>query len=242
MDTSDYDINTLMPLISGIIDKKQAQKLSKLAFDKKQFLQENGLTMLSASHENYDPKSSDGAGGLLFYWQTLIGEGLLEAGFGTKVTDFVKSNLKMLVGILVSEHEFAQFYDCEAINSLGEKGHIAGIAPLYLLQRLYAVQIVSNSRVWIGKEFAWGRAITIRQHGVYVRKTNKGTKIEFPSGHVHVLDAKLKEDTWIEDPKASEAVRFVPIELPETVKESIAESKPAQAESNRIVIEVEYEE
>lgn len=242
MDTSDYDINTLMPLISGMIDKKQAQTLSKLTLSKKHFLQENGLTMLSSSHELFDPKSAEGAGGLWFYWQTLIGEGLLEAGFGSKVSNIVKSNLKMLVDVLSSEHEFAQLYDSSMPNSLGEKGHIIGIAPLYLLQRLVAIQIPSNSRVWIGKEFIWGRGITIRQHGVYVRRTNKGTKIEFPSGHTVELDAKLKDDMWVEDPELSESVRYNPIELPETVKEVIAEPKADDTPANRVIIEVEYEE
>lgn len=242
VDTGDYDINTLMPLISGIIDKKQIQTLSKLALDKKHFLSANGLTMLSTSHEHYDPRSADGAGGLWFYWQTLIGEGLLEAGFGSKVADIVKNNLKMLLDILVTEHEFAQFYNSEAIESLGEKAHIAGIAPLYLLQRLFAIGIPSNDRVWIGKDFAWGRSVTVRQHGVYVRRTNKGVKIEFPSGHLVELDKTLKDDIWVEDPEAGETVHFAQIELPETIKESISEAKAKEEPHNRVIIEVEYEE
>lgn len=242
MDTSDYDINTLMPLISGIIGKSQKQTLSKLAFNKKHFLRPNGLTMISSSHENFDPISSNGAGGLWFYWQTLIGEGLLDAGFGNKVADMVKSNLKMLVDILASEHEFSQFYDSDSIQALGEKGHIAGIAPLYLMQRLFAVHILSNGKVWIGKEFAWGRSVTIRQHGVYVRRTNKGIKIEFPSGHVVELGAKLKENSFIIDPEPSELIRFSRIELPDEVRKTIPISQAQKASTNRVIIEVEYEE
>jgi hypothetical protein len=242
MDTHDYDINTLMPLISGIIKAKQKQTLYKLAINQKNFLRPNGISMISGSHENFDPSSAEGAGGLWLYWQTLIGEGLLESGFGDKVADMVKSNLKMLVDVLATGHEFAQFYHSDSSQALGEKSHLVGIAPLYLLQRLFAIRILSNGKVWIGKTFTWGRSVTIRQHGVYVRRSNKGTKIVFPSGYVVELDDKLKEDIIIIDPEPSEIIPFARIELANDIIDTIPEAPSHQSIAKRIIIEVEHED
>jgi len=245
VDLTRIDINALLPLWSGLIPDDNAQKIAALAFDKKRFLCPNGITMTDQQGDLFDPTNAEGAGGIWFYWQTLLGEALLNAGYGDKVTELVKNHLKLLTDVLVRHHEFAQFYDSDQSIPLGEKGHIAGIAPLHLLHRLMGVQILSHQRVCIAAEFAWGRGITIRQHGVYVRRTNKGVKIEFASGHTRQIKAsQIKNQIFIEDPKPVAKPKISPIKLTGQIEQQ-TQSPPTlgpKPEQPRVIIEVEHED
>ncbi|MDQ7025369.1 MAG: hypothetical protein Q9P44_07395 [Anaerolineae bacterium] len=244
MDTTDIDLNALLPLIASIVPKAKAKKLIKLALDKKHFLRPNGITMTDAARSIFDPSNVDGAGGVWFYWQTLMGEALIDADEGRKVADITKASLKFLQDILSQEHDFAQFYNSDIAIGLGEKGHISGIAPLRLLHKLFGIRIIGNRKVWLDKEFAWGRALTIRQHGVYVRRTTKQIKVEFPSGHTVEIDAKLSDHMTVEDPNPAEIVTFNKIELSEQVQESIPAPNlsATTASTGRVIIEVDLED
>ncbi|MDQ7035446.1 MAG: hypothetical protein Q9P01_11590 [Anaerolineae bacterium] len=125
-----------------------------------------------------------------------------------------------------------------------KKGHISGIAPLRLLHKLFGIRIIGNRKVWLDKEFAWGRALTIRQHGVYVRRTTKQIKVEFPSGHTVEIDAKLSDHMTVEDPNPAEIVTFNKIELSEQVQESIPAPNlsATTASTGRVIIEVDLED
>jgi hypothetical protein len=124
MDTTNRDINAVLPLISGVVPAAKAKKLVNLALNKKHFLRPNGITMTDAATSTFDPGNAEGAGGLWLYWQTLIGEALIAAGQGSKVADIMKSILKMLQDVLSQEHEFAQFYNSDLSVGLGEKDQL----------------------------------------------------------------------------------------------------------------------
>lgn len=220
LDTTGIDINTLIPLINPI-PEKNAKALTKLALDKDAFLRPNGITMTHSSESQFDPANAEGAGGIWMYFQTLVGEGLISAGKAGKVADIVKSQLDMLVAILSDIHRTAQFYHSDEAQALSEKSHLNGIAPLSLIQKLIGVQIPSHEKVLLSADFGWGRAITIRQHGVYVRRTTKSIKIEFESGHVVELDAPLKKDTVVKDPKPVKKQDYELIELSSSERKSV---------------------
>jgi hypothetical protein len=241
MDTTDVDINSILPLISGTVPAAKAKKLVKLALDKKHFLRPNGITMTDAAKSVFDATNADGAGGVWLYWQTLLGEALVDAGEGGKVAEISKNILNVLKDVLAQEHEFAEFYNSDLAVGLGEKGHVAGIAPLRLLHKLFGVRIMGNGKVWLSKDFAWGRAITIHQHGISVRRTTKQIKVKFPSGHTVEFET-LTDDTIVVDPNPAEMVKFDKIELPEQVQAAINEPPPATPSRNRVIIEVDMED
>lgn len=245
LDTTLMDINTLVPLIN-IIPDKHSKALAKLALDDDIFLRPNGITMSPANQANFDPANADGAGGIWMYWQTLVGIGLIEAGKGSKVADIVKSQLDMLVSILQTSHQTAQFYHSDEPKAISEKGHLNGIAPLYLLQNLMGVLISRNDTVVLNQDFGWGRAVTIRQHSVYVRRTTKSIKVEFASGHTVELDAPLQESITIIDPNPIARVALNDIDLPEQAKVVIPDPTPpppptpdASSSGKRVIIEVD---
>lgn len=246
MDTTALDINNLLPLWSGHIPDDHIEKLTALALDKTRFLRPNGITMTDAASADFDPSSADGAGGVWLYWQTIMGDALIRAGQGTAVSNIVQNILTMQGDILRQKHQFAQFYHADQALGLGEKEHLLGIAPLSLLSQLVGVRILSSERVWLSQDFAWGKNITLRQHGVTINRSNESIKIEFPSGHVVELEANLEDDQLIEDPEPTTQPTAQMIALPETIEATIPiptpPSEEPEAPKPRIIIEVEYED
>lgn len=244
MDTTARDINALLPLWAGIPDER-AQSLVSLLSDSAHFLRANGITMTDASGAYFDPSNADGAGGIWLYWNTILCEGLIDNGQGALASDVTKTILKMLVDVLSTEHEFGQFYHSDVSRGLGEKNHMLGVAPLLLLNRLFGVRVISSGRVWLDKTFAWGRGVTIRQHGVYVRRTNKRIKIVFPSGYEQELDPTLAEAQYIDDPDAQTRPAPPMIDITRADPQQAVDTRPEEAEpapAPRVIIEVEYED
>jgi hypothetical protein len=198
VDTTRVDISALLPLWSVGIGGERAGALVKLL--SQQFLRPNGVTMASANDPSFDPSNANGPGGIWPFWLTLMGEGLVETGHLDTAYDIFSRLLPVQVDVLKTHKAFSEFYHSDEATGLGEEGHVAGIVPLYLLLRLLGVRIISSRKVWVGGAFPWEQPVTIRQHGVTVRRTSEGTHIEFPSGHT----ADGAGDDWQEftDPTA----------------------------------------
>ncbi len=202
IDTSRLDINALLPLWTGRLDKSRAEALVKLATDEAHFLRPNGITMVSAADRNYDPSNARGGGGIWMYWQALVGEGMATSGFRVQATAILQRILTHLSRIFKREGKLSQFYHAEAIQGFGEAHHIGGIAPLKLLGDVLGVQIPSHDRVWVGGAFTWGTEYSVEQHGVTVRRSDAGVDIQFPSGQTASLPA---DAPWqlVQDPTAA---------------------------------------
>ena len=64
------------PYGQAAVPDKNAKSLVSLATDKKHFWRPNGVTMVSAQDEHFDPTNALGGGALWLYWSSLIGEAL----------------------------------------------------------------------------------------------------------------------------------------------------------------------
>jgi hypothetical protein len=248
VDTTGLDVNALLPLWAltySDVDADKAASLIKLATDSEHFYRNNGITMVSAKDKDknnegrFDPANENGAGGLWPFWSALVAEGLARNGAGDKAADVLKNMLKMQADVLEREGRFFSFYHADKATGLGERHHLSGIVPVSLLMQLVGIQVRSPGEVVYGAAFHWGRAITIRQHGVYVRRTRNSTKIKFPSGHTVELDANAATQT-LTDPQPLPKPTLVPLELPEI--QQPAPSKPATSSPQRVIIEVEHED
>ena len=189
VDSSRLDINALLPLWTGRLDKNRAEALVKLALDEAHFLRANGITMVSAQDRSYDPSNARGGGGIWMFWQALVGQGMAASGYRQEATALAQQILTHLSRVLEREGKLSQFYHAEAIQGFGEAHHIGGIAPLQLLCDALGVQIPAPDRVWVGGDFTWGAAYSVEQHGVTVRRSDSAIDIEFPSGHSASLPA-----------------------------------------------------
>lgn len=205
IDSTGLDINALMPLICPSLPRERAEALVNLALDEAHFLRPNGLTMVSASDRNFDPSNARGGGGIWMYWLSLIGEGMVAAGFRREATALVKRVLDGLTRVLAREGKLSQFYHADEAKGFGEDHHIGGIVPLKLLSDVLGVAIIAPDRVWVGGEFTWGEAIAVEQHGVVARRDADEICVEFPSGHSERLPA---DAPWqlLRDPTPAAAV------------------------------------
>jgi len=182
IDSSRLDINALLPLWTGRLPRERAAALVELALDEQHFRRAKGITMVSARDQRYDPSNARGAGGIWMYWQALLLEGMLAAGYRREACDLLQCLLEVLARVLQRDGKLAQFYHAEEARGIGQDHHIAGLAPLNALHELLGLRIVAPDCVQAGGDFLWGQPVTIEQHGVYASRSADGTRIDFPSG------------------------------------------------------------
>ena len=196
-DLTSLDLNVLLPLWSAGLPPERIEELIQLLTQPDHFWRKSGVTMCSAQDSHYDPANKNGSGGIWPFWLTLIGEGLIEAGRIDLATELLGRLLGVQVAVLKQNRHFTEFYHSDQPQGLGTPGHLGGSVPLHLLMRVLGVRIISDRKVWSGGTFHWPAPITIRQHGVTVRRSAKGTAIEFPSGFRTQLaaDASWQEIT-----------------------------------------------
>jgi hypothetical protein len=236
VDTTRRDINALLPFFSGAISKERANALVKLLLDKRQFWRENGMTMNSAQDPNFDPSNAQGSGGVWMYWVTLIGEGLLHYGYHKQAAELLKRILKVQAEVLTQRKKFSEAYHSDESQGIGERGHLAGIVPLHFMMRVFGVRIISSGKVYAGGAFEWEKPVTIKQHGVMVKRSKSGTQVEFPSGHKAKLEAG---HGWQEiiDPKPVSLPSISPApDLP------MSKEKSQRASPKSVIIEVQHED
>ena len=193
LDTSAFDLNGVLPLWSVGVPLDRAASLTRALSD--QFLRATGVVMFSTRDPRFDPASAEGATGVRPFWLTLIGEGLIETGSIEFATDILKRLIATQVAVLKAEKAFYEFYHPDEPRGLGEKGSTFGIIPLHLLMRVLGIRIVSPTKVWTGGAYHWGETVTVRQHGITVRRSPERVEIVFPSGETVELpgDAEWQE-------------------------------------------------
>lgn len=238
VDTTGLDIHAVLPLLLPSLPDKQAQALIKLVTDSQHFWRPNGVTMVSAQDARFDASNAKGGGGVWLYWVALIAEGLMQHGEHKKAAELVKNVLTLQAAVLTQEKEFRQFYNSDTPEGYGEGNHLAGIFPVYLLTRIFGMNIIAPDRVWVGGTFAWGKTVTVKQHGITVKRTTKKITIRFPSGHKVELEGSAEWQLVI-DPAPKMPVSIAPVELPDLPGLS---SDATPGVPKRVIIHVEMDE
>lgn len=231
IDSSRLDINALLPIWTGRLPKQRSEALAALTLDEAHFLRPNGLSMVSASDPDFDPSNARGGGGIWMFWQALLGEGLLAAGFRAESTALLQRILRHLARVLEREGRLSQFYHADEVQGFGEAHHVAGIAPMKWLSDALGVQVRNAECVLVGGEFNWGAPVRIVQHGVSVQRSEAGIEISFPSGHSAKLPANAPAQL-VTDPAPA---RTETDESPALCAPAV----PADPDRGTVVIEVE---
>ncbi|MCU0479629.1 MAG: hypothetical protein MUE54_00290 [Anaerolineae bacterium] len=233
VDFSRPDINGLLPLALEGIPENRAESLIKLLTDPAQFWRKSGMSIVSAKDPNYDPSSAVGGGGVWSYWTTLIGEGLIEYGRADITTQMIQNLLKTQLTAYQANGYFSEFYHSDQPQGCGEKHHLGGIVPLYLLNRVLGIQIFDERRVFVSGKLFWGREITITQHGVTINRTNDEAHITFPSGYTTTITIKDAGEV-VEDTNA-------PIIPKMPMEPHFPPQLDAPNETKRVIIQVDIE-
>lgn len=203
LDSTRRDISALLPIWSGALTPDRAADLLPQITDPAHFWLPNGIAMIDGRDDSFNSIKTGEGGGIWSYWVTLIGEGLLDHGYHNEAADLLRRVLRVQTAVLKGEKSFYEFYHTEIPRGLGEPGHIAGLIPLYLFQRVIGIFIPSASRVLTGGAFAWGQPITFSQHGVTVRRDASHTRVEFPGGQIVTLDSEAPFQTLLASPPLS---------------------------------------
>jgi hypothetical protein len=219
-----------MPLWSNTLSPEQAKALAKLLGQELHFLRPSGLTIVSAQDDAFDPSSANGGGGVWTYWTTLMGQATLDNGYPEIATEILRRLLETQKHVLNEQGRLSEFYHSDKQKGLGEDGHLAGIAPLFLFSRIIGIQIIHYGKVLTGGPFLWGNSITVKQHGVIVTRSKKRTRIEFPSGKIATLPADAEWQAVI-DPNESIPTPIDKHPFPSGIRSSDT--------GNRVIIEID---
>lgn len=190
IDLTRADITGLLPLYAVRLPPGRAAALQATLFNG-DWLHPNGVTAIPASDPAFAAPASPGSPAVVGSgWLTLLGEGLIEAGYLAEAADLTRRYLDAVTRALAHDPPVLP----EAYPPSGDplstgRGHLLGAAPVHLLLRVFGIRIIDAHRVWAGGPFVWPHPVTIRQHGVSVTRSAAGTQIRFPGGHSHRLEA-----------------------------------------------------
>ncbi len=237
-DLSGLDINALMPLAAPGLTAEQQSALIRLATDPAHFWRTSGLTMVSVQDSHYDSTNARGGGGVWLYWVARVAQGLQRVGATKQAAELLRRVLTTMSDVLAAQKSFYQFYAADTPTGSGETHHVQGIVPPALITAAFGVEIASAGRVWVGGPFGWGKAISIEQHGVVVKRTTRKITIRFPSGHKVELTEGVPWQLVI-DPQAKPIRAVTPPAPPNSGGGSPTATSTEAPE--RIIIKVERE-
>ncbi len=186
VDTVDYtrqDQTLLLPVWAGLPTGERLEALVRRTItDPARYWRPYGIPNCSALDPAYKPDNREGSGGVWLMWNTMIGEGLADHGYRAEAAELIRRMMAAMLHTLKTEKAFREAYNCDALEGLGERDYLWGVAPVHLFLRTVGVRIVSPRKVWL-----WGRnpfpwPVTVRWRGVTVTKFDEGARVKFPSG------------------------------------------------------------
>ncbi|PJF26217.1 MAG: hypothetical protein CUN53_08820, partial [Phototrophicales bacterium] len=185
VNTSQLDLSALLPLWAVEIPPERAQVMIDLLHDETQFLRPMGVTPAPGGVLGSEMNT---AAAVRTIWQTLLIEGLIEAGAVDRAAALLRRSFSAPMRALQTQKAFSSAYHPETGEPLGERGSVTGVLPLHAIMRVLGVRVISPRRVWTGGAFTWGTSIVVRHRGITVRRSSAGTQIDFPSGNAITLE------------------------------------------------------
>jgi hypothetical protein len=87
-----------------------------------------------------------------------------------------------MVATLKSDKAFREAYNSDALEGLGERNYLWGVAPVHLFMQTLGVRIIGPKKVFVEglNPFPW--PVTVKHKGVTVVKISDSAAVTFPSG------------------------------------------------------------
>ncbi|MGQ0603783.1 MAG: MGH1-like glycoside hydrolase domain-containing protein, partial [Anaerolineales bacterium] len=185
VDYTRQDQTLLLPLWAGIPNPARAEALvDKTLLDPDRYWRPYGIPNCSALDPAYQPDNRDGSGGVWMMWNTMLGEGLVEHGYRAEAAELITRLMTGIVHALKTDKAFREAYNADALEGLGERDYIWGVAPVHLFLRVVGIRILTSRRVHLEGHNPFPWPVTVRYKGVTVRKEPGAAyaKVAFPSG------------------------------------------------------------
>ncbi len=183
-DYTRQDQSLLLPLWAGIPSQEGAERLvHETLMDPDRFWRPFGIPACSAQDPAYAPDNRQGSGGVWMLWNTMLGEGLVDYGFIESVAELVGRLMEAVVHSLNADGAFREAYNADQAEGLGERDHMAGVAPLSLFLSTLGVRLISPRKVWLAGHNPYPWPVTVRWRGLEIRRVPDGpTSVIFPDG------------------------------------------------------------
>jgi hypothetical protein len=196
-DFSRSEVTHLLPLWAGIPDAPRAHELiHRTLLDPARYWRAYGLPNVPADDPAYRPDRREGCGGTWMLWNAMIIDGLVSYGYRPQAADLFTRLMGALVASARSDQCFREAYNADALQGLGGRHDLAGVAPVHSLLRILGIHLASPTRLHVEGGSPFDRPMTIRWRGLEVRREADRTRVTFPDGQHVDLDGK--EPRWIE--------------------------------------------
>ncbi len=182
--TDRQDLGLLLPLWAGIPDSDRAERIIRRTLtDPKRYWRAHGLSLCSAQDPAYTSDHRDGCGGVWMLWNTMLGEALVDNGHVAQAVELVTRLMSAVLHSLKSDTAFREAYDADGPGRMGERDHMAGLAPLSLFLHTLGVQLITPHKLRVARRNPYPWPVTVRWLGLEVRLAPAGPiQITFPDG------------------------------------------------------------
>ena len=182
-DYSRQDQTLLIPLWAGIPRPERAERLVReTLLDSERYWRTYGIPSCSALDPSYAPDNRQGSGGVWMFWNTMVGEGLVDYGYLDEAADLVGRLVEATLHALRVDKAFRQAYNADKPEGLGERDHLCGVAPIYLFLYVLGVRLISPQKVWVRGRHPFPWPVILRWRGLRLECLSDRTIITFPDG------------------------------------------------------------
>ena len=182
IDATGEDITLFTPLWAHIPEPARAEIMVREALlDGERFDRPFGIRALAMAP---DARAETITESVHLPWNQLIAEGLLSYGYRAEAARLTEKLMKAVIHCLKQSRGVYERYHAETGAGIGERGALAGLAPVGLFLKVLGVDIVSPTSVRLeGKNpFAW--PVKIYYKGLTVNRGLEETEVAFPNGQV----------------------------------------------------------
>ena len=184
-DYTRQDQTLLLPLWAGIPTPKRAERLvRKTLLDPERYWRTYGIPICSALDPSYAPDNRHGSGGVWMFWNSMLGEGLVDYGYLDEAAELVGRLIEATLHSLRVDKAFRQAYNADQPEGLGERDHLWGVAPVHLFLYVLGVRLISPQKVWIRGRNPFPWPVVLRWRGLRLECLSDRTIVTFPDGQL----------------------------------------------------------
>lgn len=174
------DQTGFLPLWAGAAEEKRAAQLvDRTLLEPAGFWRKHGVPCCPADDPAY---ASDRVATVWMQWNVMLGEGLVDYGYLQQAAELVERLMQACISTLKQDGCFRQAYYADGAGGIGERDHLAGVAPLGLLLYVLGVRLISADKLALrgANPFPW--PIRLGWRGLRIEWEVDSAWVSFPSG------------------------------------------------------------